>query len=115
MSVGQTTVWALRPPSTVLIPGNVVVGNDDIVYVGDTFNHLVRKIDTIQNVTSYAGTGSIGYDNGVSTEASFFNPRGVAVYASGVLYVAEYHIHQIRKIDTDRTVSTYAGTAVVRC
>ncbi len=49
-------------------------------------------------VTSLAGSGSNTFANGVGTQASFNNPQGVAVNASGTVFVADYHNHRIRAI-----------------
>jgi sugar lactone lactonase YvrE len=80
-----------------------------IVYVADTNNNRVRKIERNGNVTTYAGSGADGSSNGNGTNASFFSPRGIAIDSSGNVFVADLYNGLIRKIDTNREVTTYAN------
>lgn len=79
------------------------------VYVADEDNNAIRKIDPAGNVSTYAGTGSQGSANGYRTSASFYYPCGVAVDASGNVYVADSFNNMIRKIDASGYVTTLAG------
>ncbi|MGY6648172.1 Ig-like domain-containing protein [Wenyingzhuangia sp. IMCC45574] len=83
------------------------------IYVADANSHNIRKIDTAGNVTTLAGTGSVGNANGKGIAASFNSPRGLAVDAFGNIYVADMSNHQIRKIDTAGNVTTLAGTGSI--
>lgn len=60
--------------------------------------------------TTIAGNGSAGYINAVGTSASFNQPLGAVVDASGNIYVTDVGNERIRKIAPDGTVSTFAGT-----
>lgn len=60
--------------------------------------------------TTIAGTGSAGYVNGVGTVASFNQPLGAVVDASGNIYVTDVGNEVIRKIAPNGTVTTFAGT-----
>ncbi len=90
-------------------PRGIAVLNGD-VYVADSFNHRVRKIDPDGMVTTVAGTGSQGSANGPVGTATFNNPFGLAIDGGGNLYVSDSGSNKIRKISTDGTVSTLAGT-----
>ena len=69
------------------------------LYVGDTSNHLIRKIVISTGaVTTVAGTGSSGSANGTGTSASFYNPIGITTDGTN-LYVADISNHLIRKIE----------------
>ena len=83
------------------------------VFVADYYNNKIRKIDTLGNVSTFAGTGAIGSDNGNATSASFYYPAIVAVDAANNLFVTDEENHKIRKITTDGTVSTYAGNGTI--
>jgi gliding motility-associated-like protein len=80
------------------------------VYVADTRNNLIRKIDLNGNVTTLAGSGSFGTTNGPALGATFGNPTGIEIdETTGTIYVADHLTHIIRKIDPAGNVSTLAG------
>jgi sugar lactone lactonase YvrE len=79
------------------------------LYVADTGNHAIRKITPQGAVTKLAGTGEAGYRDGAGTQAQFNGPVGVAVDASGRVYVADTYNDRIRAIAPDGQVSTLAG------
>jgi sugar lactone lactonase YvrE len=84
------------------------------VFVCDTGNHAIRKIDlsTSNNaVTTVAGTaGQSGAANGTGILAKFKNPSGIAVSSAGIIYVADTGNHCIRKIiAASGLVTTLAG------
>jgi hypothetical protein len=93
-----------------------LVGN---IYVGDSWNHRIRKIDFLGNVTTYAGggtntgVGSIGdYIDAADTNARFYTPSGLNIDVNGNVYVADAYNHRIRKIDALRNVTTVAGSGI---
>ena len=80
------------------------------VYVADSLNHTIRKIDTHGAVRTWAGApGLFGSVDGAGAIARFNSPRGIAVDAFGNVFVADTFNHTIRKIDTHGVVSTWAG------
>lgn len=81
------------------------------VFIADSFNHLIRKITPDGTVTTIAGTGTLGRDNGPVTTASFNKPFGLLVDNSGNIFVADSENNQIRKISNTGIVSLYAGNA----
>jgi len=80
------------------------------IYVSDEYNNAVRKITPAGDVTTLAGTGTAGSQNGIGKIASFNQPAGIAVDAEGDVYVADEGNYCIRRITPAGVVSTYAGT-----
>jgi len=87
----------------------IAVGPGDIVYVADSGNQRIRRVATDGTVTTVAGNGLAGFNDGPGDSAQFNYPQGVAVDATGVVYVADTNNHRIRRVATDGTVSTIAG------
>lgn len=80
----------------------------DNIYVADTFNHSVRRVTPAGVVSTLAGTGASGFQDGASGTAQFFALRGLKVSPNGDVFVADSANHRIRKISAGQ-VSTYAG------
>ena len=84
-----------------------------IVYVSDSGNHTIRKIDAAGNVTTIAGiAGTSGYKNSATGTLAKFNLPTNLVFSGNALYVTDTNNHAIRKIDTTtNAVTTFAGSA----
>ena len=82
------------------------------LYIADTNNHRIRKVDTSGVITTVAGNGVSDYsgDDGVATAAQLYYPYGVTVDGAGNLYIADRNNHRIRKVDTSGVITTVAGT-----
>lgn len=88
-----------------------MVGGTAVVYVGDTGNNLIRRIDAATGaVTTLAGSTGGGYADGTGAAALFSEPSGIAIDANGNAYVADYGNHAIRKVTPAGVVCTVAGT-----
>jgi sugar lactone lactonase YvrE len=79
------------------------------VYVSDSYNCTIRKITPAGDVTTIAGTGNLGNADGPGTTAQFYAPTGLAVDATGNIFVADMGNNLIRKIGPGGVVSTFAG------
>jgi len=90
-------------------PQNLTVDVDGNVYVTDSGNNLIRKITSSGDVTTYAGNGSAGGDNGPALSASFNKPYGIVVDDIGDLFVSDFGGNVIRMIDPAGNVITLAG------
>jgi sugar lactone lactonase YvrE len=86
------------------------------LYVADSANHRIRRIDaTTGIITTLAGSGIQGFsgDNGPALQASIDSPTGLAVDASGNLYLADTHNHRLRRVDASTgVITTIAGNGV---
>jgi sugar lactone lactonase YvrE len=93
-------------------PSGTVFDGSGVTYVSDSDNHRIRKISLIGNVSTLAGNGSPGFNDGVGTSASFYYPSGIAIDSNGdFLFVADQDNHLIRKISTaSGAVYTIAGS-----
>jgi sugar lactone lactonase YvrE len=80
------------------------------LFVTDTGNGRIRRIDLVENrVSTVAGSGSAGAEDGPAGEASFSLPIGIAIDSDGTLYVSELGASNIRRIGADGQVTTLAG------
>ncbi|MEO1451729.1 MAG: hypothetical protein AAFV07_19525, partial [Bacteroidota bacterium] len=79
-------------------PTSVVSDSAGNMYVADLGNRRIRKIDPTGNVTTYAGSGGMGYFDGFALSAEFGNPMDIAIDDQGNIYVADNFHHTIRKI-----------------
>ena len=93
-------------------PGGIVVDSSGNIYIADSVNHVVRKISN-GTITTYAGTGATpGYtgDGGPAAKAELNNPTGLALDASGNLYIADSANNLIREVSSSGTITTIAGS-----
>lgn len=97
--------------ATFNYPQGVAVNNNGDVYVTDTGNHTIRRIDSNGNVITLAGqAGQPGAADGSGAAARFVSPVGITLDAAGDLYVTNTRDHTIRKVTQAGVVSTVAGT-----
>ncbi len=89
-------------------PVGVAVDGQGTVFVAD--ESRIRKITPDGMVSTLAGSGIFGYQEGPGATAQFASPEGVSVDAGGNVYVADRNNSRIRKIAPDGTVSTLAGS-----
>jgi DNA-binding beta-propeller fold protein YncE len=128
---GNHTIRRIRQNTVETIAGNGVPGfadgiaenarfdtptalalSDDgrFLFVADTRNNRVRKIDLLTNrVDTFAGRGGGGNDDGPAGEATFNQPIGLAFDQDGLLYVSEIFGNDIRRVDAQGNVTTLTG------
>ena len=94
------------------LPTGVAVDGAGNLYIADTDNHRIRKVDAAGTITTVAGTGESGFsgDGGPASEGQLHRTYGVAVDGAGNLYIADADNNRIRKVDAAGTITTVAGT-----
>ena len=93
-------------------PAGIAVDNNGVVYLADSQNHAIRKIDSNGNVSTLAGRlGVRGSQNGTGIQAQFDTPCGIAIDQHENLFVSDTGNHTIRKIAPGGNVTTIAGIA----
>jgi sugar lactone lactonase YvrE len=91
-------------------PSGVAVDAGGNVYVTDTYNDTIRKIDPSGAVTTLAGSAGIsGSTDGAGHTALFNQPDNLAVDAAGSLFVADTGNATVRKVTAAGAVTTIAG------
>lgn len=106
----KTTTDGNGAGATFNAPTSVAVDAAGNLYVLEYDGGVVRKIDPALNVTTLAGSSPRGFANGTGTAAKFGRGYGIAIDASGNLYVADSSNHRIRKVTPTGVVTTFAGT-----
>jgi sugar lactone lactonase YvrE len=94
-------------------PCGVAVGPGGVIWVADTNNHRIRRIDADGMVTTIAGDGTVGYagDGGPALAARFRLPYRIRYDAAhGDLYVCDTGNHAVRRIDANGVIHAVAGT-----
>ncbi len=94
-------------------PQGVAVDGSGTVYVADTGNHRIRRIAPDGTVSTVAGDGTAGYQNGAGAQARFNLPRGLALDAQGNLYIADTGNSSVRLLNSNGAVQTVAGDGTV--
>jgi sugar lactone lactonase YvrE len=95
-------------------PAGVVVDGSGNVFISDTGNARVRKVDTTNTITTFAGGGSAGLgDGGTATSAQLTTPVGLAIDASGSIVIVDAGAQRVRLVASGNlTITTLAGTGV---
>jgi len=95
-------------------PESVAVDSSGNLYIADTNNQRIRKVTAAGGISTIAGTGTAGYagDGGNATSAELNGPRGIALDAANIIYIADTANYRVRKVTTAGVISTAAGTGV---
>ena len=94
-------------------PQGIAVDAAGDLYIADTGNNRVRRVDHSTGViTTAAGTGTAGGtgDHGPATGAQLSSPEGLDVDAAGNVYIADTGNNRVRRISPGGTITTIAGT-----
>ena len=98
-----------------LLPYAVAFDADDRLYIADTYNHCVRRVDRAGTIVPIAGVcspyhfGALLGDEAAATQARLREPLGIAVDREGNLYIADSQHLRIRKVTPGGIITTVAG------
>src|SRR5262245_42591634 len=103
---GPATAAELRSPA------GVAVDSDGNLFLADTFNNRIRKVNPAGVITTVAGHGEFSFsgDGGPATAAQLNQPHDVVVDAEGNLFIADTQNNRIRRVTPAGIISTAAGT-----
>lgn len=96
-------------------PRGLALGPEGSVYIADAGNHVIRRVrpdGIIETVAGRGGEHGFSGDGGPATSALLDRPRGVAVAADGVIFVADTNNDRVRRVDAEGIITTIAGTGV---
>ena len=106
----------LATDASLNLPKDVAVDDAGNIYIADSSNHRIRKVDTSGIITTVAGSNFWGFygDGGSATDdrARLYLPSGVTVDSAGNIYIADTYNHRIRMVDTSGIIATVAGNGI---
>jgi RHS repeat-associated protein len=93
-------------------PSGLALAPDGSLYIADTANNRIRKLDGNGIISTVAGSGLAGYggDGGMANQAKLSNPNKIALGPDGSLYIADSNNQRIRKVGNDGVITTVAGS-----
>jgi hypothetical protein len=107
---GAATSAMLSEPTGIYYVQSGVLGG--VVFISDMSNHRVRTVSAAGIITTFAGTGTAGYngDGIAATTAQLNSPQGVAVDSTGNVYIADFFNNLVRIVKkADGRIYTVAG------
>jgi len=93
-------------------PTGLAVDASGNLYISDFGNNVIRKITPAAAVTTYAGNGVQGWNDGPAASAEFYLPHGICLDGNGNVYVSDYGNNIVRRITPAGVVSTLAGNGI---
>jgi sugar lactone lactonase YvrE len=106
------TEYCSRIGADLACPVGVAADASGNLYIADTVHNQVKKVLQGGTLTAIAGDGTVrtfSGDGGPATSASLDHPYGIAMDASGNLYIADTYNSRIRKVSSDGIIATIAG------
>ena len=113
--IGAPNPAASGPTLTAYLntPGGVVIAQNGDVYLADSNNDVIKRVDRRTGVAIVVGNGRNGFsgDGGLATRAELDTPDGVAIAPDGDLIVTDSRNDRIRRVDAPtRVITTIAGS-----
>lgn len=91
-------------------PQGLAAAPDGSLYIADTYNHVVRKVDRRGIITTFAGSApGLAGDGGPAAQAQLSLPTAVAPAADGAVYISDGGNNRIRRVRPDGIIETLLG------
>ncbi len=93
-------------------PTGIYVDNSGNLFIADSKNAVIRKVNSSGIISTFAGDGTAGSagNGGQAVAAELDKPFGVSEDSSGNVYIADYNAYCVRDVSATGVISTYAGT-----
>lgn len=93
-------------------PQAITVDSAGDFFIADTQNNRVRRVDTRGIISTFAGSGEVGFggDGGPATSAQLNAPTGVAIGFGGAVLIADSGNSRVRAVAANHSIATFAGT-----
>gem|GEM_PF-1658032 len=93
-------------------PQAIAIDSAGSIYIADSQNNRVRRVDPQGVITTFAGSGQTGYggDAGPATQSALADPTGVAIGFANTILIADSGNNRVRAVDAIGTITTVAGT-----
>ena len=112
-TAGYSGDYGLASLAALNNPRGIAIDNSGNLYIADENNNVIREVSSGGVISTIAGNGSAGYsgDNGNALGATMYSPSGVAVDASGNVYIADQTNNVVREVlASTNVIKTIAGT-----
>ncbi len=108
----QTSSCTLVQSPDVARPAGLALDAQGNLYIVDSGNNRVREVGLDGTIRTVAGTGTAGFsgDGGPAARAQLNGPTGIAVDATGALFIADSGNNRVRRVSPDGTITTVAGS-----
>jgi sugar lactone lactonase YvrE len=92
-------------------PSDLVIDGADNIFIADTDNHRIRRVDANGNITTIAGNGTPAFlgEGSPAIDAELSRPSGLALGSDGSVYIADTGNSRVRQIDPMGLIHTVAG------
>jgi sugar lactone lactonase YvrE len=101
------------PATNAKLNGPLGIGLDNAgnLYIGDSYNQRVRRVTPEGVISTFAGTGTQGYngDGIAATSAELYYPAAIIADSNGNIFISDYFNNRIREVNTLGIISTVAG------
>ena len=98
------------------LPFRLAISSNGILFIADSYNHVIRKVDTAGIITTIAGTGTLGFsgDGGLAVGAKLNTPYALALDSGQNIFLTDTNNHRIRKVNSlTGVITTVAGNGIM--